>query len=83
MINLAFAKSMDIGALWDDLETEMEGSAVRPAFWYRKRGPLITLFCKNCGELVGERNVDIEGGVPSLCLTFNGPAGRLIIINAN
>jgi hypothetical protein len=24
-----------------------------------------------------------EGGVPSLCLTFNGPAGRLIIINAN
>ena len=83
VINLAFARSMDIDDLWDDIETQMESSAERPPFFYRKQGPLITLFSENCGELVGERNVDIEGGVSCLCLTFNGPAGRLIIINAN
>ena len=83
VINLAFARTMDIDNLWEDIESQMESSAERPAFSYRKHGPLITLFSKNCGELVGERNVDIEGGVPSLCLTFNGPAGRMIIVNAN
>ena len=82
VINLAFARTMDIDALWEDLETHMESSAERPAFSYRKHGPLITLFSKNCGELVKERKLDTEGGVPSLCLTFNGPAGRMIILNA-
>ena len=83
VINLAFRRTMDLAVLWDDLEKEMESSAEQPAFDYRKNGPLITLFFKNACELVGERNVDIQGGVPSLCLTFNGPAGRMIILNAN
>ena len=83
VINLAFRRTMDLAVLWDDLEKEMESSAEQPAFDYRKNGPLITLFFKNACELVGERNVDIQGGVPSLCLTFNGPAGKKIIINAS
>ena len=61
----------------------MKSSAQRPAFSYRKHGPLITLFSTNYGELLSEKSVDVEGGVPSLCLTFNGPAGRMIILNAN
>ena len=83
VINLAFARPMDINALWDNLKTLMKSSAERPAFSYYTHGPLITLFTKKCGKLVSKRNVDVEGGVPSLCLTFNGPAGGMIIFNAN
>ena len=82
VINLAFARIKNIDALWDAVKTQMESSAERPAFSYRKYGTLITLFSKQCGELVSQRNVNVEGGVPSLCLTFNGPAGRMIILNA-
>ena len=52
VINLAFARPMDINALWDNLETLMKSSAERPAFSYYTHGPLITLFSKNCGKLV-------------------------------
>ena len=67
VINLAFAGIMDIDPLWVAIKTQMESSAERPAFSYRKHGPLITLFSENCGEPVSERIVDVDGGVPSLC----------------
>ena len=37
VINIAFARSMDIDALCDDLETQMESSAEQPALSYRTR----------------------------------------------
>ena len=84
VINIAFARAVDINALWDDLKTEMESSVEQPAFSYRRQGPLITLFSENCGALVSEKNIDTEGGhVPSICLTFSGPAGRMTIIHAH
>ena len=46
VINLAFARIMDIDALWNAISTQMESSAERPAFSYRQHGPLITLFLK-------------------------------------
>ena len=42
VINLAFARSIDIYALWGDLESQMESSAERPALSYRNNGPVIT-----------------------------------------
>ena len=44
VINLAFARIMDVHALLDAIKTQMESSAERPAFSYRQHGPLITLF---------------------------------------
>ena len=74
---------MDIDALWENIESHMEGSAERPAYSYRKHGPLLTLFSENCGQLIDEKSVDIEGGAPSLSLKFDGPAGRIIVVNAS
>ena len=50
VINLAFARMMDIDALWDATTTQMESSAERPVSSYRTHGPLITPFFETCGE---------------------------------
>ena len=52
VINIAFARSMDIAALWHDLEKQMESSVEQPALSYRAKGPLITRFSENFAELV-------------------------------
>ena len=86
VINIAFERTADINILWNDIETEMKG------YFSRRQGSLITFFSESCGELVSDQscgelvsdqNVDTEPGVPSICLTFSGPAGRMIIINAH
>ena len=84
VINLTFAREEDIWMMWDDITTEMtsKSSVAQPAFQWRSRGKLLTFFSDKCGDLVSEANIDPEGGVPSICLTFDGPAGTMTIINA-
>ena len=90
VINITFANPADIDALKVNLETEMKGSAEQPTLFdylvlkndYRCNGPLMTLFSRRAGTLVREKEIDTGEGVPSICLTFNGPAGRITIINA-
>ena len=82
VINIAFPRAADIEILWDDLKAEMTNSVEQPVFSYRTHGRLMTLFSENCGEPVWETNIESEGGVPCICLTLDGPAGRMMIINA-
>ena len=83
VINIAFARPIDIHDLRDDLQKQMVSTGDQPEFFYSTRGSLITLFCKKCGELLDDKKIDMDDGVPSICLTFNGPAGRMFIVNAH
>ena len=83
VINIAFAKDSDNNAMWKDINAEMQSSVGQPAYFCRYRGPLIIFVSEHCGKLVNEKDIDMEGGVPSICLSFDGLAGRTIIINVH
>ena len=85
IINMAFATAADIDIMWSDLDKEIsrKSSAAQPAFWYRAHGNLLTIFFENCGKLVSETNIVESLCAPSICLMFDGPAGRMSSINAH
>ena len=83
IINMVFARDADIDVMWNDLNAEMKSksSVEQPAFSYRINGNLMTLFSEECG-FVSETNIDTEDDVPAICLTSDGPAGKMSTINA-
>ena len=85
IINMAFATAADIDIMWSDLDKEIsrKSSAAQPAFWYRANGNLLTIFFENCGKLVSETNIVESLCASSICLMFDGPAGRMSSINVH
>ena len=69
--------------MWEDLQTAMKSSAEHPGFIYHRNERLLTLYSKELGEPLSQTNVDTEDDcVPSICMTFDSPGGKILTINA-
>ena len=92
VINIIFGNGADIDSLWPQLLAQMKATPktnrrlAQPAFDYRHKGTLMTMFSPKCGSLVHEASPQqlpesSQCKVPCICLTFRGHAGKMTIIN--
>ena len=86
VINMVFQRPLDIDLVWAELCDEMQANDEHPQLEYRRHHKLLTIFSPNCGALMWEdygNEYEEKTGVPTICLTFNGPSnsGNMVIFN--
>ena len=86
VINMVFQRPLDIDLVWVELCDEIQANDEHPQLEYRRNHTLLTIFSPNCGALIWEdygNEYEEKTGVPTICLTFNGPSnsGNMVIFN--
>ena len=86
VINMVFQRPLDIDLTMGELLEEMQANGDHPELDFRRKHTMLTIFSPKCGALIWEdyaEDYEEKTGVPTICLTFNGPSntGNLVIFN--